>query len=137
MPVIPAERLFAQRFSIVDVPMEAQFRSMLRLYDFNAATPPSVRVRVFGLDPNRDFPRSSTDDTLLYETTPSFTVPATGGGFISCPGYYELALASIPALAGTQRVRIEVEPLDGAGDYWGFVSVTHNDTQHVTVIAPE
>jgi hypothetical protein len=137
IPVVTADKLFGQRFSLVDVPMEPQFRSTLRIYDFNAATPATVRLRFYGIDPTRDLPRDSRADTLLLETTPTFTIPTTGGGTATCPGFFEMSLSSLPALAGAQRVRVEVEPLDGTSDYWGFVSVTHNDTQHVTVITPK
>src|SRR5205085_1828111 len=40
IPVVSADRLFAHRFGLVDIPMDPQFRSTLRIYDVNATTPP-------------------------------------------------------------------------------------------------
>jgi hypothetical protein len=34
-------------------------------------------------------------------------------------------------------VRFEIESLDGRRDYWAFASVTNNDTQEVSTIAPQ
>lgn len=34
-------------------------------------------------------------------------------------------------------VRAEIEPLTEGLRYWAFVSVTNNETQHVTTITPQ
>jgi hypothetical protein len=43
----------------------------------------------------------------------------------------------MPELAGSERIRIEIEPLDGRAEYWAYVSVTNNATQHVTIVSPQ
>ena len=42
--------------------------------------------------------------------------------------------AAFPALAGTNRVRIEIIAGDRA---WAFSTITNNQAQHVTVITPQ
>jgi hypothetical protein len=44
-------------------------------------------------------------------------------------------------LSGTtatgERVRIVVEPLEPDTPYWAFVSITNNETQHITISTPK
>lgn len=131
LPVITRKELFAHRFGIGDVPVSNAFRSTLRLYDFDATTPAAVRVRIYSTSPQLPF-----TDQLLAEFHPAFTIPVQGGGTQQHPGYAAIPLWLLPELAGAERVRIVVEPLDASGDHWAFVSSTHNETQHVTVLAP-
>lgn len=129
IPVVRENEFFAERFSLAEIPGEAQFRSLLRIYDVNPATPPAVRVRVYRYDAARA--SAEVADELVAELTPTFTMPTD-------PTFP--ASAAIPlhfSLRGTERLRVEIQPLDGAKEYWGMVSVTHNETQHVTLIAPE
>ena len=136
IPVVGPHDLFGRIFGLVDVPMESQFRAMLRIYDVNADTPPRVRVRVYALTPNREPVLPGDADELLLQFEPSFAVPQPGETQIF-PASVEIPLWLNPTLAARGgRVRIEIEPLDGAPEYWGFVSVTHNATQHVTIITP-
>ena len=137
VPVIAFDQLFGRKFGMVDIPVDPQFRTTLRLYDVNGATPPAVRLRIDEIDPAlRNEAHDFGGDKLLLEMTPSFLIPTTGGGVATCPAYSEISLSSLPALADAKRIRVEIEPLDGVAEYWGMVSVTHNATQHVTVILP-
>lgn len=133
LPIVTRRELFAKPFGLGDIPVTDEFRSMLRLFDFDATTPAAVRVLVYRVLP---FNANPPPDELLVELTPSFTVPFTGGGTDGHPGYASVPLWLLPELATADRVRIVIEPLDGSGDYWAMVSSTHNETQHVTVIAP-
>jgi hypothetical protein len=128
IPVVRQHELFARTFTLLDIPAEAQFRSTLRIYDVDAATPPSVRVRVYGFYLSGT---ATVEDTLLAAMTPAFAMPPSS----AFPASAEIPL-DFPTPVG-QRLRVEIEPLDGRQEYWGLVSVTHNETQHVTVITPE
>ena len=46
-------------------------------------------------------------------------------------------LAEHPEVVGKGALRIDISPFEPATRAWGYVSITNNDTQHVTVIAPE
>jgi hypothetical protein len=133
IPVVTANDGFEQRFGLTDVPLDPQFRSTLRIYALSAAVPAAVRVRIFSEDLKGVLPGDAPPDVVLIDTQPQFVIPKTGGG---CPATVQLWLSSLPQLASQQRVRVEIEPLTGT-KYWGFVSVTHNTTQHVTVITPQ
>lgn len=136
IPVVSAQDLFATRFGIVDVPLEAQFRSTLRIYDFDAETPPKVRVRFYRLDPTHNPDSLEPDaDTLLLDIVPTFNLPVVGARKL-LPASVEIPLWLVPELAAAGRVRVQIDPINDTRDYWGFVSVTHNETQHVTVISP-
>lgn len=137
LPVITRGRLFAREFGLGDIPVSDAFRSTLRVFDFDATTPGAVRVLVYKVVPSRANEVSpGPPDELLLALTPSFALPFEGGGTIGHPGYASVPLWLLPELAGAEHVRIVIEPLDETGDYWAMVSATHNETQHVTVIAP-
>lgn len=136
IPVVRPEGLFSRRFGLVDVPMEPQFRATLRIYDVNAITQPRVRVRIYELNPERNPGSGGDADTLLHEFEPAFVLPEPGMAQL-VPAAAEVPLWLEAALPKSGRIRIEIEPFDGTAEYWAFVSVTHNSTQHVTVIAPE
>jgi len=137
VPVIREADLFSRRFALTDIPVQAQFRAMLRLYDVDPATPPQVRVRVYKVDPLQSvFNAPQESDELLLEFQPVFTIPSSESNKFWFPAYAQVALGLDDSLAGAERIRVEVEPLDGRADYWAFVSVTHNETQHVTIITP-
>jgi hypothetical protein len=43
---------------------------------------------------------------------------------------------AFPQLNGLDKVRVEVTPLTEGLRFWTFVSITNNETQHVTTITP-
>lgn len=135
IPVVSKNDLFSRRFGLVDVPIEPQFRAMLRIYDFNAETAANVRVRVYKLNPLQPGNQQPENDTPLLDLVPTFATPSPGEETLF-PASFEFPLWLQPALSDAGRVRVQIDPLDDTGDYWAFVSVTHNDSQHVTVITP-
>jgi hypothetical protein len=134
VPVVRTRDRFSHPFSIVDVPVSSGLRSLLRLYSMNAAGAASVRVRFYAVDPNTGFP-AARPDTLIAEVTPAFVLPPTESAPY-CPAYAEIALWREPSLQNASRIRVEVVPGDSIQQYWGFVSVTNNDTQEVSIITP-
>ena len=132
IPVVTDKDLFSSTFSLVNVPLDARFRSTLRIYDVDPSTPAQISVRFYrmGVQPGQpDVP-----DTLLRSIVPIFaTTPGPAAQF--CGASAEIHLWDYQELVSAGSLRIEVVPADLRKEYWGFVSVTHNDTQHVTVIA--
>jgi hypothetical protein len=51
------------------------------------------------------------------------------------PYYAERHHGFFPPAA--EPLRIVIEPTHGVNSFWGFVSITHNETQHVTLITPQ
>ena len=136
VPVVRPADLRATAFGMTDIPIGPEFRALLRVYDADPRTAPRVRLRVYGVDAERDFPRSDGPDPLLLDRELVFSVPGGETSVLFFPGYAEVPLWVEPALANATRVRVEIQPLTGERDYWGFVTITHNETQHVTVVQP-
>jgi hypothetical protein len=54
------------------------------------------------------------------------------------PGYAEFS--NFPKSAGMLNVRIQnaiPRPLEGGVSAWAFISVTNNETQHITTVTPQ
>jgi hypothetical protein len=130
IPVVAETEFRSRKFSLLDVPVAPQFRNTLRIYGLEGTRPASVVVRTFASVPN---PGSTlTHDELRSERT-VIMVPTSD----RYPSYAEISDLTPAAAADdpVYAVRVELEPLGGAA-VWAFDSVTHNQTQHVTVIAP-
>ena len=68
--------------------------------------------------------------------TPPYASPAPPTHPV-IPGYLQLELGQLLPLAGISTVRVDVEPTDPALKLWSFVSVTNNDTHHVTTFSAQ
>lgn len=131
IPTVPESEAFRDRLSLPDVPMDDRFRSLLRIYDFDPAPGHVVRIRFRELDESRNLATEAVVEPILKE----LALELTGSPRTSDPGYNAVRLWEIPELQGAKRLRVDIE---GSGDFtfWAFVSVTNNETQHVTVVAP-
>ena len=125
---------------LFDVPLQDRFRQTLRIFaqPVGLTCCNDVAVRFYSI----------ADNKLLYETTAPMRHAPYGVGIITSPsaGSPEFPiqpetatidhLGQIAELKGHDRVRIEV---DGAYNrhLWAYVSVTNNETQHVTVVSPQ
>lgn len=128
IPVVREKDFFDRPFTILNVPSDSRYRVALRLYRIDAGGS-TMRLRILPLQSNDaplvdDFPLlSSVDD-----------VDANGR-------YFALTITDLvaryPQLAGKGPLRIELDALWPQPGAWGFVSVTNNETQHVTVISPQ
>lgn len=139
IPVVPETAAFTGAINLLDMPVEGDFRTMLRVYDFDAELhfrePAVVRVRLYAHDPEIKMPRPGTDQ-LLFDREFSFRYAPEGLESYT-PGYLEVPnvekLATLPA---GKRLRIEVTPVTAGLRFWAFASVTHNETQQITVALP-
>ncbi|HEX6101006.1 MAG TPA: hypothetical protein VF432_32110 [Thermoanaerobaculia bacterium] len=106
-----------------DIPFVAPYRALLRIYGVDAA---SSHVRVFAGDRSRSLTLSGTcgfDVTPCNSARPAFAA-------------IDL-LETFPELAGRGRFSVAVVPIGAAAQrHWAFVSITNNETQHVTVVTP-
>lgn len=125
VPVV-RERDMKGTVHLIDVPTDSRFRQALRLYSF---TPGQVRLRIHELRADRTGPALLVDEILTLASMR----PAAGEPF----SFQILNLvAAFPQIASSPRTRIE---LIGLGDakLWAFVSITNNETQHITLITPQ
>lgn len=69
------------------------------------------------------------------------TTPAVTDAITLTAGFAVIndLIAKYPQLTGLGPLRVEIDPLirDGARSAWGFITVTNNETQHVTVLSPQ
>jgi hypothetical protein len=111
--------------SLLDIPTDTRYRRTLRIYDIDGVER-SVNVVV----------------TSMGEAAPAQTmaVPLTTGctsAVCDAPAFASINLDPIVAAFPASRVRVRiVSPMHDAR-LWAVVTVTNNDTQHVTAYTPQ
>ncbi|HYH10432.1 MAG TPA: hypothetical protein VEK11_25535 [Thermoanaerobaculia bacterium] len=127
LPIVRVEKFHTGTFGLLDIPVAAQFRHTLRIYDGdgNDAT---VTIRIYADDETT--PRLTTTRNLVAVDEPPTLTP-------HIPAYAELALAQLLPLDAFESVRVEIEPVTPGARIWAFVSITNNETHHVTLVTPQ
>jgi hypothetical protein len=136
IPIVRESELRSS-ITLVDVPREERFRQRLRIYD---PVYPAEPVRVEFFDPS---------GSLLVARDVELTWPEGSigglhpqGTFLGSPGFplqpsiAEIDLGAVPELEGHTRTRIRVTARSGQ-EIWAFVSITNNETQHVSTVTPQ
>lgn len=119
------------------IPLDERFRASLRVYDIDGRyamddTAARVNIRLF-------------DDDLRTLYSVVTDVPASASSldtFGQTPGYFQLldiaaALRAVSDISALSHVNVEVRPVSPGLRIWAFVSITHDETQHVTTITPQ
>ena len=118
LPVVPERDFRSDLIALVDVPQDdkSNFRYTLRVYALDPGS--SVHVAFVGND----------NGVVLRETDLGFTEPADP---------YQVAYAEYSGFhPRAQSVRVEIKPATPGQRIWGFVSITNNVTQQITIVAP-
>ena len=123
LPVVREADLRDGVFSLLSVPADPRYRVSLRLYGIDDVRRVVLRIRLMD--------NTSSDVSVQIVTLR----PASYGGGSATFGYIGDLLTQYPQIAGKGPLHLEVDA-NGAR-VWGFVSVTNNETQHVTVIRPQ
>lgn len=125
IPVVRQSNLYARTFSIPNVPNDPRYRLTLRLYNIESAT-------VFGL---RIYTNASSTPVVTKSIVLTADTGLRNGGF----AVINDLLAAYPEIGAFGPLRVEIDPgiRNGYKSAWGFVTVTNNDTQHVTVLSPQ
>jgi len=124
LPIVRA-RDTSNDLHILDVPVNAASRRLLRVYDFDAFDGCTVNVYItpaFGGTPQTRF--LTLRDRIICVTTPCYP---------DRPTWAALPLDDLPP--GVYDLEIQGVPDDAR--LWAFVTVTNNDTQHVTAYTPQ
>ena len=123
IPVVTAEQTFgAAIIPLLNIPMMANYRQKVRIYDFEGEYGRSVVVRIYG------------GDTLLVTREVKLS-EGPAGDYPEYPGQAEIDLDVLPELLGQDRVTVTVEtPQEGR--FWTFATITNNDTQLITTVTP-
>lgn len=139
VPVVREGEFRTGKLTLLDIPTGGGFRQVLRIYSLDGTRVAQVAVRVYALNPAYTSPFAAPQpDPLLGQSLVSFQITGTNPNPpFSGPGYIEISdLSAIAALSSTERVRIEIESATLGLQFWAFVTVVNNDTQHLTVISP-
>jgi len=121
VPVVREREFFDRPFSLLNVPADPRYRLGLRLYTYEPI-PAALTVRII----------SHTTGGVLAERN-VFLGPVGDHAF----AFIGDLLTEFPQIAGKGPLRIEIAPTQEGTLAWSYVSITNNETQHVTVIAPE
>lgn len=127
IPVVHWKEAFSESIFLLDIPTDDRFRQMLRIYGFDPF------VEGFVVD---------DEGSLLASRNVLLESPRQpDGGVIEDeqPTYAEIPwlTSEFPQIAGHERVVLEIAPLTADLRLWAFVSVTNNETQHVTLVTPD
>ena len=127
IPVVREKDVRTDAITLLNVPTDSRFRTMLRVYDFDGAADDQVRVRIY----------AANDQAVLADSIVTLRSPS--GLPEAIPGYAQIGnlTDTYPQLLSADRLRIEITPVTPGVRFWAFVSVTNNDTQHVTTITPQ
>jgi hypothetical protein len=126
LPVVRGEKFthgLDQSITLVGIPSDPRFRNTLRIYSRGEFDYPlSVEID------------SDTGFHAIHMVYPE------GGGTLFTPGYAQFS--NFPVNQGTLHVtiRLSLPPISALlppADLWALVSVTNNETQHITTITPQ
>ena len=129
LPVIRENELLTDSAQLFDVPLNQNFRVLLRIYDVTY----SEAVYSVLLYPSEEGAPEAIYGLTLYSITPR------GTPFRDEAAYAEFDVTSLLQLRRVwpESVRIEIKPMTPGSRYWAFASVTNNETQLVTLITPQ
>jgi hypothetical protein len=136
VPVVREDRIFPGTVQLLNVPVGAGFRNMLRVYALPEAEAPEAIVRYYRMPDPEGSLGGERFVLLRTERVALRTYPATED-FRLQPSLAQVGnFDRYPELLAEKAVWIEVEPATPELRVWAFVSVTNNETQQVTLITP-
>jgi hypothetical protein len=123
IPIVHERQFTAGTMSIVGIPVATQYRHTLRVYDLEGRNNAEVTVRLFAND----------ETTPRVSVVRALSAPESEHGVY--PAYLQLDPGQLTSLAGLTSLRVDIEPVSPDLRLWSFVSVTNNDTHHVTTFS--
>lgn len=141
IPIVREGDLRARQIQLLDIPTDRRFRVSLRIYTV-APFDTTSRIADFTIEVARMDPCCST---VSRQQIVTLDAPAPRGFSVgvfarTAPGYLELNdfLASWPEVADARLVKITIKSMIDTRTplFWAFASITHNTTQHVTLVTP-
>lgn len=130
VPVVYERDLFTSTLRLLHVPLAPRFRVLLRVYDFDALRDAEVRVRVY----DDQVASNPQDDVAVIDRVMHLNAIDAGKLYPRFPGFASVYIEP-PGITGD--VRVEISPITPALRFWAFASVTHDETQHVTLVTPQ
>jgi hypothetical protein len=137
VPVAREHDFSTKGITLLDVPTDPRYRLTLRIYALHPLEGASVVVRVRAQHPGIVNDKKNPDPLLAeaaYPLTPMIRIPTAPEQY---PSY--AIISELPPIAPetlSPRVRIDLVPLAPEGlAIWGFVTITNNDSQSVTIVS--
>ena len=130
VPVVRQEQFRTTATSLLNVPVDPNFRLTLRLYETKLHRA-DFRVRVY--DQLSGSPIGDKVLSVAYRFNAGdqemFEPPNAQVGDL-----YDLLS---PIVNPPSRLRVQIEPLTPGSEFWAFVSITNNATQQLTLVTPQ
>lgn len=128
VPVVRENDFRSTPLDLLNIPTDPRFRLTLRMYALGSV-PALVQLTFYAMDGGGVLDQRFVN---LVSAAPCMGPFACGSDRPSYAAISDLQ----PLLGSAGRIGIDVEPLSGL-PVWAFVTITNNDTQHVTVISPQ
>jgi len=136
VPSVREQEFHRSRVAIAGVPTADPFRATLRIYSPDR-NPRAFHVTLLTQPEQAALPGGGPPvqrGTVIMELQASTQFPDSN--WASLPYTVPFSQMQLPA-AGSAPVQAVIEPVDdGDAPFWAFVSITNNETQHVTVLTP-
>ena len=134
---IPVVRESEFRSSIIEIsaiPIEPDYRHMLRVYDAKATEGTTVRVRIYGITAGTMSSEPVVDRELVLNTSRGTASPYA---LPDEPSWAMLPdFGDLPGVRNFNEVHVRVENLVDNLELWAFVTATSNRTQRFAVYTP-
>lgn len=133
VPVVRATDTFSEPFSLLDIPTDSRFRSLLRIYEFDGLDGTVVHIKVFPLDSEQLLAEA---DVTLHVFWDARTPPPDRLPMYPASARVDL-VGTFPQVRPFGQLRVVISPVSQGSKIWAFVSVVNNDSQHLTIITPD
>lgn len=135
IPVVREPELLTRSSTFINVPNGAEVRHTLRLYEIEGSADAEFDLMLYSADP-RGTGWEPRPDRLLGSKRVRLAPPLSGWEG-RAPSYLQIGdLNEIADVGDAKRLVVQVVPVSSGMRYWAFISVTNNETQHVTTILP-
>jgi len=131
LPLAREDDFTTGTISLVGIPVAAQYRHTLRVYDGDGRGGSRVAIDMYG-----DSGATPFFSTIATLATPEHTFTLTTALLPAFPAALQLDLGALADTSPYKSLRVDIRPLDQNLRIWGFASITNNDTHHVTVVTP-
>ena len=123
LPIVSARDFMKGKMQFVGVRVDQGFRQTVRIYGLDGTKSGKLMMRVYPMD------SSILMHSCVHEIHP-ITFEKTAEGNDLRPAFGMECDMSEHIAARNQKVRIELEPITEGLEYWAFISITNNKTQH-------
>lgn len=130
---VPRDTQFTSGINtLMNVPVAPEYRHTLRIYDAEGRRDARVIIRIYGEDGRlrATFERALTTPVDDYGRITNARLPVH-------PAFLQLQLDQLLDLGGLDSLRVDVEPVGDGVKIWSFLSITNNNTHHVTTVTPQ